>query len=282
MSLEIKHLEPELPEGDYHGVISDPQTDRNWDFGCLVAHGVSEFIATMTLFAAIFGCIALVIVPNVPPGPVRALAVGVLVAVSVASLIYSPLGKLSGAHMNPAISFAFWLEGRLKTREMITYALMQFSGAVVACAMLNYWLYDPFKEIGFAVLAPAPHLSKTGLILMEACATAALVVILFFMMSHKNLTRYTGLALSVYLLLVVSILFSLTGGSLNPAGAYGAALVAQKLQGQWPYFIAPFLGSGFGVLLYRIAPRLPRPKFHRLHHCHEYENYTRHILERVM
>lgn len=281
MSLEIHFSPPAMMRGNDSGVVRNPGTGHNWNIGCLMVHGISEFIATMLLLATIFGGVALVLVPNVPPGFMLSLSVGSLVGISVALLIYSPFGKLSGAHMNPAISFAFWLEGRLTAREMITYILMQFGGAVAACMMLSYWLFDPFKEIGFAVLAPAAGLSTALLILMEGSATAALIVVLFFMMSHKALTRYTGLVLCAYLLLVTTFCFFMTGSGFNPARAYGAALVAQHLQGQWPYFVAPMLGAGLAVLLCRFAPKWPRPKFHCLHHCHEHENYTRHVIEKV-
>jgi len=281
MGREINVSRPVMEQGDDPEGVRLHPTERNWELGCLVVHGLSEFLATLLLLVTVLGCVALVLVPNVPPGFMRALAAGCLVGVSVALLVYSPMGKLSGAHMNPAVSFAFWLEGRLKTGEMLTYVLMQFGGAVAACVMLSYWLYDPFEKIGFAVLVPAPELSTAQLILMEGSATAILIVVLFFMMSHKELTRYTGLVLGAYLLLITAFCLSRTGSSFNPARAYGAALVAQRWQGLWSYLVAPMLGAGFGVLLCRLAPKLPRPKFHCLYQCHEHENYTRHHLERV-
>jgi len=242
-----------------------------------MAHGASEFIATLVLLLAVMGCFALLIVPFVAPG-LQTLALAGLVATVIALIVKSPLGKLSGAHMNPAVSLAFWLERRLHSGEFLVYVLMQFGGAITACELLSAVLHDYFAAIGFGVLSPASGLSIPRLLGLEAGATGGLVVLLFFVLSHKDLTKHTASAIAIYLAAMTLLLAPLTGAGLNPARAYGAALAAHRLEGQWPYFIAPLVGAVCAVILYRVIPLLPRPLYHRLNHSHEHANYTLHFL----
>jgi len=257
---------------------STSTADPNQEFICLMAHGASEFIATLVLLLAVMGCFALLIVPYVAPS-LQTPALACLVAAVIALIVKSPLGKLSGAHMNPAVSLAFWLERRLRSREFLVYVLMQFGGAITACELLSAVSHDYFQAIGFGVLSPAPGLSITRLLALEAGATGGLVVLLFFVLSHKELTKHTAAAIAIYLAAMTLLLAPLTGASFNPARAYGAALAAHRLDGQWPYFIAPLLGAACAAILYRVIPLLPRPLYHRLNHSHEHANYTLHILE---
>lgn len=257
-----------------------PAADPNQAFICLMAHGASEFIATLLLLLAVMGCFALLVVPYVAPG-MQIIVLACLVAGVIALIIKSPLGKLSGAHMNPAVSLAFWLERRLDSREFLVYVLMQFGGAITACGLLSALLSDHFSAIGYGVLSPAPGLPLPRLMALEAGATGGLVVLLFFCLSHKDLTRHTASAIAAYLALATLLLAPLTGASFNPARAYGAALAAHRLEGQWPYAVAPLVGAAIAVILYRVIPLLPRPRYHRLNHSHEHANYTLHFLERL-
>lgn len=244
---------------------------------CLMAHGASEFIATLLLLLAVMGGFALVIVPFVAP-VMQTSALACLVAIVIALIVKSPIGKLSGAHMNPAVSLAFWLQRRLCSKEFLVYVLMQLGGAITACELLSAMLHDHFQAIGFGVLAPAPGLPVTRLLILEAGATGGLVALLFFVLSHKDLTRHAALAIAVYLAAMTLLLAPLTGAGLNPARAYGAALAAHQLEGQWPYFIGPLAGAASAVILYRLIPMLPVPLYHRLNHSHEHANYTLHFL----
>jgi aquaporin Z len=252
-------------------------TYPNQEFICLMAHGASEFIATLLLLLAVMGCYALLIIPFVAP-EMQTLALAGLVAAVIALIVKSPIGKLSGAHMNPAVSLAFWMERRLCFREFLVYVLMQFGGAITACELLSAVLFENFEAIGFGVLSSAPGLSMTRLLVFEAGATGGLVALLFFVLSHKDLTKHTASAIALYLAAMTLLLAPLTGAGFNPARAYGAALAAHRLEGQWPYVIAPLVGAGSAAILYRFIPLLPRPLYHRLNHSHEHANYTLHFL----
>jgi aquaporin Z len=247
--------------------------DPNEALVCLAAHGVSEFLSTLLLLLTVMGVYAAFIAPA-GQGWIPSIQLALLVGSTIALIASSPLGKLSGAHMNPAVSLAFWLQGRMHFTEFLVYALGQFSGALVACGLLTLLLPGPFQTVGFGVLSPVAAENAVNIVVLEGAATAGLIAVLFYTLSHKNMTRYAPLALAVYLAAVTFALATVTGASFNPARVYGAAVVAQQLNGQWPYAVAPIIGAATVVMMCRLVSWLPRPLYHRLNHSHRHRNYT--------
>jgi len=73
------------------------------------------------------------------PEGVRRLLTGFLFGTVGAAIAFSPIGKMSGAHINPAVTFAFWLEGKLQWRDASFYSLAQLIGAAFGAAALILW-----------------------------------------------------------------------------------------------------------------------------------------------
>ena len=247
---------------------------------CLMAHGACEFIATLLLLMTVMGGFAWLIAP-LGESSLQTGLLAALVGVVIALIARSPMGKLSGAHMNPAISMAFWMQGRLELRELMVYVLMQFGGAITACGLLSALLPTQFQEIGFGVLSPVPDANVVRILVLEGGATAGLVVVMFYTLSHKNLTQYAAVSIAAYLTVITFLLAPLTGASLNPARAFGAAVVAHQWEGQWPYWLAPLLGATAATVVHRLVIWLPQPLYHRLNHSHLHSNYTWSALQRL-
>lgn len=264
--------------------MTDPSSPTpvapNEDLVCLVAHGACEFIATLLLLLTVMGGFASLIAPS-GESSIQTALLAALVGIVIALIASSPIGKLSGAHMNPAVSLAFWMQGRLRFTELMVYVVMQFGGAITACGLLSALLPMHFQAIGFGVLSPVSDANVLRILVLEGSATAGLVVVLFYTLSHKNLTQYAAVSIAGYLTVITFLLAPLTGASLNPARAYGAALVAHQLDGQWPYWVAPLLGATAATVLHRLVTWLPQPLYHRLNHSHLHANYTWSTLQRL-
>ena len=98
---------------------------------------LSEFAGTAIMMAIGVGAITLFWapgspVPRIDPERLRLLATGLIFAGGATLVVYSPLGKLSGAHLNPAVTCAFWRLGRINSRDAVAYAIAQTIGAVAA------------------------------------------------------------------------------------------------------------------------------------------------------
>lgn len=186
-----------------------------------------------------------------PDAGVRRLLTGLAMGATAIALIYSPWGKQSGAHFNPATTLTFWWLGKVARRDAVWYVAAQFAGGtagvLLARAALGSRLADPATH--FAVTRPGPQ----GV----AAAFAAEVVISFVLMSvilkisnHPRLARYTGVFAGILVACYITFESPLSGMSMNPARTFASAVVAGDWMALWVYFLAPPLGMLAAAALY--------------------------------
>lgn len=246
---------------------------------CLIVHGLSEGIGTFAVMAFVQTVVALLIAPSIEPGFLRTLTVAALTAAAIATAVLSPIGRLSGAHLNPAVSLAFFLEGRLTGREFALYAVMQVLGACLAPAAVGALLPEAYAAIGNGVVRPDPGMAPAAIFLLEAAATFSLVLVLFIMTSDPRRARRICLAKVGYLFTATAMLGDVTGASFNPARAVGPAILSGETTGLWVYLLAPLVGAVAGAL---VARRFGvRPVHHRFGWPHGQPHYTLHWLRLV-
>ena len=192
------------------------------------------------------------------PGPgTRFLLVGVLVAPCVALITISPLGRLSGAHLNPAVTLAFWSAGRVSRRQLASYLGAQLSGALLGALAGRVSLPASIaSSVGGAVTHPS--VSDVAAIAVEAGMTALMLGVIFACLTRDRLMRWTPLAIVPVLIGVIWLGSAVTGASLNPARSEGPALVFGDTRDLWVYLLGPALaGIAVGLVSRRFAPVLP-------------------------
>lgn len=218
----------------------------------------SELVGTALLVAV--GC-SLVVVDFGTGSPVAALLpspgarralTGFLFGTVGALVAVSPVGKLSGAHINPVVTLAFWLHGRMRARVAAGYVVAQLAGAILGALALRAW-GAVGASVAYGATAPGPGgpwLAALG----EAGATFALVAGLFLFLGSRRLRRVTPLLFPFLYALLVWLEAPLSGTSTNPARTLGPGLVAGAMGGWWVYWLGPLLGTLAAVALQR-APR---------------------------
>lgn len=198
---------------------------------------VAEFIATFTLLLAVL--VTVVVVTEATPG-VQLLTNSVVCGVVVTLLILG-FGKHSGAHMNPAVSTAMWLDNQLNTKQFFGYFIAQILGAVLAAWTIDLIYRDTFYVMGETV----PTLTEGQAWIVEAALTFGLVLVIF-RFTDKNkpmLNRFAPVAIGVYVTLAIYFAGPHTGASFNPARSFGPALVEGHSQFHWLFFSAPLAGA---------------------------------------
>jgi len=143
------------------------------------------------------------------------------------------LGGVSGAHFNPAVSLAFFLEGALKARELLAYWLAQLLGSLSASGMAAF-LYP-------GVLAKGLPTSSDWGRGLAAEALGAFFLVLVILMVVRARHPLAGVAIGLTVTLLVLALASLSGGAFNPARWAGPALLLGDLGGALVYLPGPFL-----------------------------------------
>lgn len=214
----------------------------------------------------------------VPGSGLRRLIAGLLFAGCGSLVAVSPLGKLSGAHINPVVSLAFWLHGKMHRHDLAGYLAAQFVGAALGAAMLVLIWRDRAASIHNGITAPAAGYPIWGVFFMELGLTFLLLLAIFLFVSSHRLMRWTPLMTWFLVALIVWLEAPFSGTSLNPARSFGPALVSWYWQAQWLYFTAPPLGAALAVGCFRLLNRagigdvLTAKMFHAPHYRSIFKN----------
>ena len=204
---------------------------------------VAEAIGT---FALVFAGTGAIVVNDLSQGAVTHVGIALTFGLVVAAMIYA-VGDVSGAHLNPAVTFGFWIAGRLPAADVAPYVASQLLGAGVASLLVR------------GVLGAHPTLGSTLPAGGAAQAFALEVVVTFLLMftilsvatgaKEKGITA--GLAIGGVVALAALFAGPISGASMNPARSLAPALVSGQLPHLWIYLAAPPLGSGLAVVACR-------------------------------
>jgi aquaporin Z len=187
----------------------------------------------------------------IPDPFVRRLLTGLAMGATAVLLIYSPWGKQSGAHMNPAITLTFARLGKVAPHDALAYVIAQFAGGVggvlIARAVLGGLLAHP--DVGYAATLPG-RWGVPVAFLAEAGISCLLVLTILSVSNHPRWAAYTGLCAGMMVAGYITFEAPLSGMSMNPARTFGSALFGRNWTAIWIYFTAPPLGMLAAAQLY--------------------------------
>ena len=155
------------------------------------------------------------------------------------------MGKVSGAHLNPAVSLAFALRGDFPWRRVPGYIVIQLIGAALAC-----WFLQAVVHVSatYGSNYPAHSATSTDAFLMETVLTLGLVsVILGTASGAQNLGVFGALGVGGYIALAGLWGSPISGTSMNPARTFGPDLVGANFTSYWVYVAGPLLGAAIAV-----------------------------------
>ncbi len=218
----------------------------------------AEFIAT-GLFVFL-GTGSVVVSLNVSGGSVSdpsfiisvALAHGLAIAFLVAAT-----AKISGGHINPAVSFVMAMTGKMKVSTAVLYIGAQIGAAILGSLLLKAVIAGP-AELGLGVhginLAIVEDQVGDGAgagLLIEAVLTFALVFVFFATaIDRKGLAHLAPMAIGLVVLVDHLVGIPLTGAGMNPARSFGPAVVANIWDDHWIYWLGPLIGGAVAALVY--------------------------------
>jgi aquaporin Z len=176
----------------------------------------------------------------IPSPTIRTILTGFLFG-SVGCLIaLSPVGKVSGAHINPAVSLAFWLRGKMNTVTMIGYIISQMVGAILGCLPLLLWGQQG-RSIQYGITQPGE--AGVGFAFVcEVFATACLILYLYIFIGTKYLRNYTPYGIPLLYSFLNPFVAAYSGDSTNPARSFGPAVITGNFNYYWLYWAAPVTG----------------------------------------
>jgi aquaporin Z len=218
------------------------------------------------------GGLAAVVASVVPSPSLRLLVSGLLFAGAGSLIAVSPLGRRSGAHLNPSVTFGFWLTGHVDRSDLAGYVVAQCAGATLG-AWLVVALWGRVAVRIFDVrTVPGRGVGDVEAAFVEAAITATLLLTIFFFTARPRLARWTPVAVWILIALLVWRTAPLTGTSLNPARTLGPDLVGRSFTSLWVYLVGPPAGAAAAALVAHLARSRLYPLTAKLHHHPAYRS----------
>jgi aquaporin Z len=226
---------------------------------------------TGTFWLVLGGCGSAVLAAAGPAHGSSTVGVALAFGLALVTMGYA-LGPVSGCHLNPAVSLALTVAGRLAPRELLSYVMAQVLGAVLGALALYLiasgstqldLLQGGFATNGYGEHSPG-HFTLAACFLCEALLTGGFVLVILGAGSARAPRGFAPLAAGLALTLAHLVAIPVTGTSVNPARSTGVALFAsgEALQQLWLFWVAPVLGAlvaalGYRALFARAGARLP-------------------------
>ena len=204
------------------------------------------FAEAVGTFALAFAGTGAIVINDVTGGTVTHVGVALTFGLVVMAMIYA-VGDVSGAHLNPAVTFGFWLSKRLPASVVPVYVTSQIAGAVLASLLLRL-MFREHATLG-ATLPVGPEMRS---FVLEGVLTAMLMfVILAVSTGPKEKGLTAGIAVGGVIAFEAMFAGPISGASMNPVRSLAPAIVSGRFEGLWVYLTAPFLGAAVGLVCFR-------------------------------
>lgn len=209
----------------------------------LLFKSLAELIGTFAL--VFFGC-GSIMTHQLFPESLPAHIIPVIFGLTVTCIIYS-VGHISGAHLNPVVTFGFLCARHFPKKELLPYWIAQILGGVSAIAVLQM-LIPGATHYGSTV----PSVPIFSAFLWEVILTFFLMFVIMAVATDTRAVGFmAGVAIGGVVMLAATIGGPFTGASMNPARSIGPAIFQHEIKFLWIYCTAPFVGAFLGAIAYQ-------------------------------
>jgi aquaporin Z len=240
----------------------------HWPEYLIEAAGLGLFMLSATAFTALLEYPGSWVHQSIDNGTLRRVLIGLAMGLTAIAIIYSPWGKRSGAHINPAATFTFYRLGKIAPWDAFFYIGAQFLGAtlgMVAALLALTPAIVAHPSVNFVVTVPGMAGIAVAFI-AETAISFGLMMLVLVVSNRREWNRYTGLLAGLLVMVYIGVEAPLSGMSMNPARSFGSALLAQDWHGFAVYLTAPLLGMLIAAQVYLNLPRANRVLCCKLHH----------------
>jgi aquaporin Z len=243
---------------------------RHWPEYLMEAAELGLFMVSACLFGVLLEHPASPIRHALGDAFARRALMGVAMGATAVAIIYSPWGKRSGAHFNPAVTITFWRLGKVSGEDAGFYVAAQFAGGlagvVVARLFVGAFLVHP--AVSYVATVPGPSLA-----LAFAAETAMTFVVMSMVLgiaSNERIAPWTGVFAGCLVATYITFEAPISGMSLNPARSLASAWPSGIWTAFWIYLTAPLLGMLSAAEAHRILRGARAAHCAKLHHQNSY------------
>jgi len=248
----------------------------HWPEYLIEAWALGTFMISAAAFTTLLESPALPVRQAIADPDLRRALIGLAMGLTAVSIIYSPWGQRSGAHMNPAVTLTFLRLGKVARWDALFFALAQFTGGVLGVLIAVWSIGSPFTNPPVAYAATVPGPSGAGAaFLAELLISMGIMLVILAVSNSRRHARLTGVFAGCLVALYIAFEAPLSGMSMNPARTFASAAAGGSWTHAWIYYTAPILGMQAAVEIYRRinasgsvkCAKLDHPDHVRCIHC---------------
>ena len=241
--------------------------ENHWPEYLIEAAGLGFFMISACLFVALLEHPSSPVHGALPDPMTRRVLMGMAMGLTAISIIYSPWGKQSGAHINPSVTLSFFRLGKVKAWDAAFYVIAQFAGAAAGVLIAHILIgrIASHPQVNYAATFPGMQ----GVIIAfiaEAAISFILMTVVLTVSNTPSIARYTGLFAGLLVATYITFEAPISGMSMNPARSLGSSLFANNHTGLWIYFTAPLFGMLLAAEVYLRVKGANAVSCAKLHH----------------
>ena len=225
----------------------------HWSHYLIEAGGLGIFMLIAGLAATVLEAPHSVLHMALPNALLRRALMGLAMGGTAAALVYSPWGKRSGAHFNPALTLAFLYARKVRAWDAFFYILAQCIGGVAGVLVVLAICGDAFALAPVSDIVTVPgQYGVAAAFCAEWAISFGLMSLVLYASNRKRWAPYTGVACGVLIALYVTFEAPVSGMSMNPSRTIASALPSGIWDAAWIYFVAPITAMISATVVYRL------------------------------
>ncbi len=252
----------------------------NWPEYLIEGWALGTFMVSAGVFTVLIEHPAFGVRELVGSDLLRRVLIGLAMGMTAVALIYSPWGRRSGAHMNPAVTLTFLRLGKVRREDAVFYVAAQFVGGLLGVLLVLAVFGQRFAAPPIEFVATQPARGAWLAFGLEGAISFGLMSVVLALSSRTRFARYTGVVAGALVAAYIAVEAPYSGMSMNPARSFASAAPAGLWRDLWIYFTAPLIGMGLAGSLHRRAQgcaKLFHARDQRCIHC----GYEPQLKERI-
>ena len=244
---------------------------EHWPEYLMEAWGLGAFMVSASLFATLLEYPGSPVRNVIENADLRRALMGLAMGLTAIGIIYSPWGKRSGAHINPAITLSFLRLGKIHKADAAFYVLAQFLGGTLGVVLIWALLGQAFAEPPVNFVNTVPGATGPGIaFLVEVTMAFGLMLMVVGALESQRFMPMIGVFAGIMIATYITLFAPISGMSINPARSLASAAPAALWDFMWLYFTAPVAGMLLAVEVFRLAKRRQRAFCAKLNHDYAY------------
>jgi aquaporin Z len=267
---ERPRIEPKTDANDERWLSASGSLRLHWPEYLMEAAESGLYLFAACAVATLLWHPASPIQRHLPSDAVRRMLMGLAMGASILAIVLSPWGKQSGAHFNPAVTFAFYRLRKVAPWDAVFYCAAQLLGAVTGVGLASLALQGAPSHQAVRYAATVPGIYGDAMAFMaELIISFILMSAILFASNHEALAPYTHHFAAILVAIYIAFESPISGMSTNPARTFGPAVFAGYWHAIWIYFIGPPLGMLAAAEVFLLAREGKAPYCAKLHHLND-------------